>query len=53
MMPVLEQAGFGHLQTRTLLVKHMTARAKEPLLKLAPALEKRAEPAASVSRHSR
>jgi hypothetical protein len=45
----LEQAGFQRIQTRTLLVKHTTARAKEPLLKLIPALEKQAKPAASVS----
>jgi hypothetical protein len=47
----LEQAGFQRVQTRTLLVKHMTARAKDPLLKLVPALEKRPEPAVSVSHH--
>ncbi len=47
----LERAGFQHVQTRSLLVKHLTVRAKEPLLKLAPALEKHAKPAASVSHH--
>lgn len=49
--PALEQAGFQRVQTRTLLVKHMTARVKEPFLKLTPALEKRPEPAASISHH--
>jgi len=47
----LERAGFQHIQTRSLLVKHLTVRAKEPLLKLVPALEKHAKPAASVSPH--
>jgi hypothetical protein len=50
--PALEQAGFQRVQTRSLLVKHTTARAKEPLLKLVPALEKRPEPATSVPHHS-
>jgi hypothetical protein len=45
----LEAAGFEYLLTRSLLVKHTTVRAKEPLIKLMPALEKRPEPAASVS----
>ena len=49
--PALEQAGFQHTQSRTLMVKHTTARAKEPLLKLIPSLETRPEPAASVSHH--
>ena len=48
----LEAAGFQYLQTRSLLVKHTTVRAKESLLKLMPALEKRPEPAASVSHHT-
>ncbi len=48
----LEDAGFQHFQTRSLLVKHTTVRAKEPLLKFAPALEKRPEPAHSVSHHT-
>ncbi len=48
----LEQFGFQHLQTRALLVKHMTARAKEPSFKLMPALEKRPEPATSASRRA-
>ncbi len=48
----LEEAGFQHFQTRSLLVKHTTVRAKEPLLKFSPSLEKRPEPAHSVSRHS-
>lgn len=47
----LEQAGFQRIQTRTLLVKYTTARAKDPLLKLVPSLEKRPEPAASVAHH--
>ena len=48
----LEAAGFQYLLTRSLLVKHTTVRAKESLLKLMPALEKRPEPAASVSHHT-
>ncbi|MDE3088133.1 MAG: hypothetical protein KGJ80_01950 [Chloroflexota bacterium] len=48
----LEAAGFRYLVTRSLLVKHTTARARESLLKLMPALEKRPEPAASVSHHT-
>ena len=48
----LEAAGFKYLLTRSLLVKHTTVRAKEPLIKLMPALEKRPEPAASVSHHT-
>jgi len=49
----LDMLGFQHLQTRSLLIKHTTARVKEPLLKLMPALEKRPEPARSVSQHSK
>jgi len=52
MSVALEQADFEHLCTRSLLVKHITVRAKEPLIKLVPALEKRPEPAASVSQHT-
>lgn len=52
MSNALERAGFKPAQTRSLLVKHTTARAKEPFLKFAPALEKRPEPAASVSHHT-
>lgn len=48
----LEQAGFQFLHTRNLLVKHTTIHAKEPIIKLVPALEKRPEPAASVPHHS-
>ncbi|MBI4788936.1 MAG: hypothetical protein HY782_18040 [Chloroflexi bacterium] len=48
----LEDLGFRYLYTRSLLVKHTTARVKEPFIKLVPALEKRAEPAASVAHHS-
>jgi len=47
----LEEAGFEFFQARSLLVKHTTVRAKEPLFKLVPALEKRPEPAASVPHH--
>ena len=45
----LESAGFERRQTRSLLVKHITVRAKEPFIKLMPALEKQPKPAASVS----
>lgn len=45
----LYAAGFEYLQTRSLLVKHTTVRAKEPLFKFIPTLEKRAEPATSAS----
>ncbi len=48
----LEQAGFRHYQTRSLLVKYTTVRAKEPRLKLIPALEKRPEPATNISHHT-
>lgn len=48
----LEAARFLFLHTRNLLVKHTTVRAKEPAIKLVPALEKRPEPAASVSHHT-
>lgn len=48
----LEQTDFQFLHTRSLLVKHTTVHAKEALIKLVPALEKRPEPAASVSHHS-
>ena len=48
----LEDMGFRFWRTTSLLVKHTTARVKEPLMKLVPALEKRAEPAASVAHHS-
>ncbi|MBI3537668.1 MAG: hypothetical protein HY070_08945 [Chloroflexi bacterium] len=44
--------GFQHLQTRALLVKHLSARVKAPVFKLMPALEKRPEPAASVPHHA-
>ncbi len=52
MTVALGQTGFQHVQTRSLLVKHTTARTKEPFLKLMPTLEKRPEPAASVSHHA-
>ncbi len=45
----LQDVGFRYVETRSLLVKHTTVRIKEPLLNLMPALEKRAEPAASVA----
>jgi hypothetical protein len=48
----LQAAGFEYLLTRSLLVKHTTMRAKESVIKLMPALEKRPEPAASVSHHT-
>lgn len=48
----LEELGFRFWRSRSLMVKHTTARVKEPLMKLVPALEKRAEPAASVAHHS-
>lgn len=47
----LEDIGFRYLQTRSLLVKHTTARIKEPSLSLVPALENR-QPAASVAHHT-
>lgn len=37
----LEDNGFRYVHTRTLLVKHTTARIKEPAINLVPALEKR------------
>ncbi len=40
MRPALEDTGFSYLQTRSLLVKHTTARIKEPVLNLVPSLEK-------------
>jgi hypothetical protein len=49
----LASAGFEHLQTRTLLVKYTTVRAKEPFLKLMPALEHQPKPAASVAQHNK
>lgn len=49
----LDMFGFRNVQTRSLLIKHMTVRARESLIKLMPALEKRAEPARSVSQHSK
>ncbi len=48
----LDLFGFRSVQTRSLLIKHMTVRVREPLGKFIPALEKRAEPARSVSQHS-
>lgn len=48
----LEDIGFRYVYTRSLLVKHTTARVKEPLIKLVPSLEKRAEPAANVAQHT-
>lgn len=47
----LEDAGFEFFQSRSLLVKHITVRAKEAQFKLVPALEKRPEPAASMPHH--
>ncbi len=48
----LEAFGFQHLLTRSLLVKHLTVRVQEPAFRLLPALEKRAEPAASVQQRA-
>ena len=45
----LESEGFERRQTRSLMVKFIAARAKEPFLKLMPVLEKQPKPAASVS----
>jgi hypothetical protein len=44
----LQAAGFQHHQTRSLMVKHTTARAREPFLKLIPALEQQPKPVASI-----
>jgi hypothetical protein len=44
----LASAGFEHQQTRTLMVKYITVRAKEPILKLMPALEKQPKPVTSI-----
>jgi len=41
----LQALGFEHHQTRSLLVKHTTARVKEPVLKLLPAIEQSPKPA--------
>ncbi|MBI5305877.1 MAG: hypothetical protein HY868_27360 [Chloroflexi bacterium] len=48
----LDLLGFRNLQTRSLLIKHTTARVKEPRLTLMPALEKRPEPAHSATQHN-
>ncbi len=48
----LDVIGFAHVQTRSLLIKHTTARVKEARLKLMPALEKRPEPAHSAAPHN-
>lgn len=45
-IPALAAAGFEHKQTRWLMVKPTTARAKEPFLKLVPALEQQPKPVA-------
>lgn len=45
-IPALHAAGFEHTQTRWLMVKPTTARAKEPFLKLIPALEPHPKPTA-------
>jgi len=41
--PVLEAHGFEPFASQVLMVKHTTVRVKQPLRKLVPALEKRAE----------
>jgi hypothetical protein len=46
----LEERGFALINTYSLLVKHTTVRVKEPVRKLVPALEKKAEIAPTVSR---
>lgn len=47
---VLEERGFALANTYSLLVKHTTVRVKEPIRKLVPVLEKKAEIAPTVSR---
>ncbi|MGB9879565.1 MAG: hypothetical protein ACPLRM_02265 [Anaerolineae bacterium] len=47
---LLEERGFALANTYSLLVKHTTVRIKEPVRKLVPALEKKAEIAPTVSR---
>lgn len=44
----LASAGFEHRQTRSLMVKFIAARAKEPFLKLMPVLEKQPKPVTSI-----
>jgi len=46
---VIEERGFTLVNTHSLLVKHTTVQVREPLRKLVPALEKRAEAAPTVS----
>ncbi|MBM4429082.1 MAG: hypothetical protein FJ026_01870 [Chloroflexi bacterium] len=50
MLAVLAERGFIPLETDSLLVKHTTVQVKEPMRKLVPVLEKRAEAAPTVSR---
>ena len=44
----LEARGFQHFASQCVMVKHTTVRVKKPVLKLIPALEKRAEAAAPM-----
>lgn len=48
-IPALQAVGFEHHQTRWLMVKPTTARAKEPFFKFFPALESQPIPAARVA----
>ncbi len=48
----LEAQGFQPLTSQCVMIKHTTARAKKPALKLVPALEKRAEAATPMARTS-
>jgi len=47
---VLEERGFTHIETHSLLVKQTTVRVRKPRRQLVPSLEKRAEVAPTVSR---
>jgi hypothetical protein len=47
--PVLPDLGFEMFATRSLMVKHTTVRAREPVLRLVPALDKSPQPATPVS----
>jgi len=52
MAAALEAVGFRRVQTRNLLVKYTTVRAKEPFLKLMPTLEKQPKPVTSAAHHT-
>jgi len=47
---LLEERGFGYMESHSLLVKHTTVRVREPRRTLVPSLEKRAEAAPTASR---